>query len=353
MILHRNLHKILSRHNFFINDLYCFLKLPCSIKTLIFMKNIHFIIGLTILVFASCSQKISKLDYDKQAYEYQQLQLRYELLKKEKSGNTDEGVATISKPTIPATTNAEVGDYDALKAKYETLLTEKTALEEAYNATLAETSEIKETTAVSPPGSVPATTYKELQGEKNELEKKYVILQKRYETLKESVSNPTLNTAEYAEAEAIRKGTNVSKGVFEESSLRSEAKVVKRASYNGLYFEYDTYSKNNNNLILDIAVKNNSQSNLKTIWQTDKIQITDAENRTFTANSFRIGLDYVDADKNVLTKRIKDENTVFARFAFENIPSDFNLIRSLKFTVRIDGEDREVELSQLDIVEVR
>ena len=100
-------------------------------------------------------------------------------------------------------------------------------------------------------------------------------------------------------------------------------------------------------------MKNNSQSNLKTIWQTDKIQITDSENRTIAATSFRVGIDYVDADKAILTKRIKDENTVFARFAFENVPSNFNLIKSLKFIVNIDGEEREVELAQLDIVEVQ
>lgn len=317
------------------------------------MKNIHFIIGLSILVFASCSQKISKLDYDKQAYEYQQLQLRYELLKKEQSGNTDKGIPTVSNTTIPMATNSEGKDYDALKAKYETLLTEKTALETAYNATLAEANEIKEITKVSPPGSVPAANHNELKAEKNELEKKYVILQKRYETLKESVSNSTITSAEYAEVESLGNSANTSKGIFEESSLRSEAQVIKRASYNGLYFEYDTYSRNNDYLILDIAVKNNSQSNLKTTWQTDKIQITDLENRTITANSFRVGVDYVDADKNVLSKRIKDENTVFARFAFENIPSDFSLITNLKFTVIIDGEEREVELAQLDIVDVQ
>lgn len=317
------------------------------------MRNIHFIIGLSILIFASCSQKISKLDYDKQAYEYQQLELRYKLLKKEQLGNTDKGIATVSSTTSPTATKAEVNDYDALKAKYETLLTEKTALELAYNATLAEANEVKETTKVSPPGSVPATSHNALKVEKNDLEKRYVILQKRYEKLKKSVSYPTTTSAEYAEIANIEANASTSKGIFEESSLRSEAKVIKRASYNGLYFEYDTYSRNNDYLILDIAVKNNSQSNLKTTWQTDKIQITDLENRTITANSFRVGVDYVDADKNVLSKRIKDENTVFARFAFENIPSDFSLITNLKFTVIIDGEEREVELAQLDIVEVQ
>jgi hypothetical protein len=317
------------------------------------MKNFHLIIGLSIIMFASCSQKISKLDYDKQAYEYQQLELRYKLLKKEQSGNTDKGITTVSSITSPTATNLKVNDYDALKAKYETLLTEKTALELAYNATLAEADDIKASTKISPPGSVPATSHNALKAEKNDLEKKYVILQKRYETLKESVSNSTITSAEYAEVSNIEKDINTSKGIFEESSLRSEAKVIKRASYNGLYFEYDTYSRNNDYLILDIAVKNNSQSNLKTTWQTDKISITDLENRTITANSFRVGIDYVDADKNVLSKRIKDENTVFARFAFENIPSDFNLITNLKFTVIIDGEEREVELAQLDIVEVQ
>lgn len=319
------------------------------------MKNIHFIIGLSILVFASCSQKISKLDYDKQAYEYQQLQLRYELLKKEESGNTDKGITTISSPTIPSVTNSEAKDYDALKAKYETLLTEKEALEAAYSATVAET-ETKTKTEVqsaTPPGSVPAATYNNLKTEKNDLEKRLVILEKRYETLKESVTASTANSSEYLEVATIENGINTTKGVFEEPSMRSNAPAIKLASHNGLYFEYDTYNRNNNYLILDVAVKNNSQSNLKTIWETEKIQITDSDNRTITANSFRVGIDYVDADKGSLIKRIKDENTVFARFAFENIPSDFNVITSLKFTINIDGEEREVELAQLDIVEVQ
>ena len=318
------------------------------------MRNIHLIIGLSIIVFASCSQKISKLDYDKQAYEYQQLQLRYELLKKEQANNTDQSITTVPSTTISTTDREESAEkYATLQDKYETLLEEKLALEKAYNARLVEANKIKENTVTSPPGSVPATNYNALKTEKNELERNYVILEKRYEALKESISASTINSAEYVEATTIENGTNVTKGLFEEPSFQSEAKVIKRASHNGLYFEYDDYSRNDNYLILDIAVKNNSQSNLKTIWETGKIQITDSENRTFIANSFRVGVNYVDADKNVLTKRIKDENTVFARFAFENIPSDFNLITNLTFTVNIDGEERIVELAQLDVVEVQ
>jgi hypothetical protein len=308
------------------------------------MRNIHLIIGLSILVFASCSQKISKLDYDKQAYEYQQLQLRYELLKKEQFGNTDESIVE-----VPTTNNSTVADYDALKAKYDALLMEKETLSPMSEGTVKET----ETTSVIPPGSVPTATYNELKTEKVTLEKKLVILEKRYETLKESVTNSTMNSNKYVEVSTIENGMNTTKGVFEEPSMRTNAPTIKLASHNGLYFEYDTYNRNNNFLILDIAVKNNSQSNLKTIWQTDKIQITDSENRTIAATSFRVGIDYVDADKAILTKRIKDENTVFARFAFENVPSNFNLIKSLKFIVNIDGEEREVELAQLDIVEVQ
>ncbi len=319
------------------------------------MRKIHLIIGLSIIVFSSCSQKISKLDFDKQAYEYQQLQLRYELLKKEQSGNTGKGITEVTNTTIPVVNNTQTKELTDLQAKYEALLEEKLDLERAYNATVEQTKEIENLQNSIPPGSVPVTNYNELKTEKAQLEKKYVILEKRYAALKESktTSTSTISSAEYADATIVGSGVNTSKGVYEESSLRTNAQVITRASYNGLYFEYDTYNRNNNYLILDIAVKNNNQSNLKTVWETGKIQITDSENRTIIANSFRVGVDYVDTNRGILTKRIKDENTVFARFAFENVPNDFNLITSLKFTVIIDGEERNVELAQLDIVEVQ
>ena len=105
-------------------------------------------------------------------------------------------------------------------------------------------------------------------------------------------------------------------------------------------------------MILEIAVKNNNQSSLKTVWDAKKIQLISNDNQTYTSNVFRIGVDYPNKKNNTLTKKIKDENTVFARFAFENLPANLKQIKSLKFIVEIDGEERAIEFTHINISQI-
>ena len=51
-------------------------------------------------------------------------------------------------------------------------------------------------------------------------------------------------------------------------------------------------------------------------------------------------------------KKIKEENIVFARFAFEDLPRNFKQIQSLKFIVIIEGEERAVEFTQINISKI-
>lgn len=304
-------------------------------------------------LLTNCSQKVSKLEYDKQIYEYEQLRIRYELLKQETAGNTAKGQNTTT--TITRVTNdVNIKDYNDVKFNYKTLLEQHTALEKAYSELREEHYKPKETT---PPGSVPIASYNELKQEKEALEAKYAALENRYITLKEVLSDKnvsTINTAETTTPAEIDPAKNIGKGAFEieETSIDVNSMVIKSASFNGLFFDYDTYERTSEYLILDIAIKNNNQSSLKTVWDAKKIQIISNDNQTYISNVFRIGIDYPNKKDNTLTKKIKDENTVFARFAFENLPNDLKHIKSLKFIVEIDGEERVIEFTHINVSQI-
>lgn len=315
------------------------------------LRFIGIIISLALLL-TGCSQKISKLEYDKQIYEYEQLRMRYELLKQESIGNTSKGETNT---TITRVTNdVNIKAYSEVKQNYEALLEQHTALEKAYSELREEHYKPQEST---PPGSVPIASYNELKKEKEILEAKYAALENRYITLKEVHSDknaPTINTAETTTPAEIDPAKNIGKGAFEieETPIDVNSMVIQSASFNGLYFDYDTYERTSEYLILEIAVKNNNQSSLKTVWDAKKIQLISNDNQTYTSNVFRIGVDYPNKKDNTLTKKIKDENTVFARFAFENLPANLKQIKSLKFIVEIDGEERAIEFTHINISQI-
>lgn len=315
------------------------------------LRFIGIIISLALLL-TSCSQKISKLDYDKQVYEYKQLSLRYELLKRETDGNTAKGETP---PGITKVSNdVNLKEFNSLKQKYDALLEQQTALERAYEELREEHYKVKE---VTPPGSVPVTAYNELKQEKEVLANNYAALEKRYNSLKEVTSNSntsTINTAEIIEPTEIDPSKNMGKGKIEleETSIDVGSSIIQSTSVNGLFFDYDTYERTGDFLILEVGVKNNSQTNLKTFWNAKKVQIIGDDNKTYTSNSFRIGVDYANKTDNTLTKRIKDANTVFARFAFEGLPDDVKHIKSLKFIVEINGEERIIELTHINVSEI-
>lgn len=315
------------------------------------LRFIGIIISLALLL-TSCSQKVSKLEYDKQIYEYEQLKLRYELLKREAVGNTSKGETTT--PITKVSSEVNLKDYNEVKQNYEALLAQHIALEKAYEELREEHYKPREAT---PPGNVPIASYNELKREKEALETKYTVLENRYNTLKEKNSNKensTISTAEVVEPTEIDPAKNIGKGAFEieETSIDVNSMVIQSASFNGLYFDYDTYERTNEYLILEIAVKNNNQSTLKTVWNAQKIQIISNDNQTYTADIFRIGVDYPNEKNKTLTKKIKDENTVFARFAFEGLPNDLKQIKSLKFIVEIDGEERAIEFTHINISQI-
>ena len=315
------------------------------------LRFIGIIISLTLLL-TSCSQKISKLEFDKQVYEYEQLKLRYELLKRETAGNTTKGKTP---PGITkVTSEVNLKEYNNLQQQYKALLDQQVALETAYEELREEHYKPREAT---PPGSVPVKAYNELKREKEVVESKYVALEKRYNNLKEVASNgntSTINTAEVIEPTEIDPTQNIGKGAFEveETSIDIGSTIVQSASFNGLFFDYDTYERTDDFLVLEIAIKNNSQTNLKTVWNATKIQVITNDNSTYTANSFRVGVDYAKEKDNTLTKRIKDEYTVFARFGFENLPDDIKHIKSLKFIVEIDDEERIIEFTHLNVSKI-
>jgi hypothetical protein len=316
------------------------------------LRFIGIIISLALLL-TSCSQKISKLEYDKQIYEYQQLNMRYELLKQESPGNITKDKTTLSDITKESN-GFSTKEYNEVKRNYKALLDQHTALEKAYEELLDEHYKPRE---VTPPGNVPVATYNELKKEKETLDAKYVALENHYNTLKKVASNgntSTINTAEIVEPTEIDPDKNIGKGIFEmeETSIDVNTMVVQSASFNGLYFDYDTYERTSEYLILEIAVKNNNQSTLKTIWDANKIEIISDDNQTYTSNVFRIGVDYSNKKENTLTKKIKDKNTVFVRFAFKNLPSNLKKIKSLKFMVEIDGEERMIELTHINVSQI-
>ena len=315
------------------------------------LRFIGIIISLALLL-TGCSQKISKLEYDKQIYEYEQLRMRYELLKQEAVGNTLKGETPTAITRVSSDVN--IKEYNEVKQNYKALLEQHTALEKAYEELREEHYKPRETT---PPGSVPVTTYNELRKEKENLEAKYAALENRYNTLKEGNSNgntSTINTAEIVEPMEIDLDQNTGKGIFEmeETSIDVSSMVIQSASFNGLYFDYDTYERTSEYLILEIAVKNNNQSSLKTVWDAKKIQLISNDNQTYTSNVFRIGVDHPNKKHNTLTKKIKHENTVFARFAFENLPANLKQIKSLKFIVEIDGEERAIEFTHINVSQI-
>lgn len=316
------------------------------------------LIIMTILL-SSCSQKISQIDYDRKVYEYDQLKIRYDLLRKEVDG----GIATSTTTPTKATPQINNADNDAnnnadndaayqqLKQNYEKLLKEHASLQVAYDDLQAKEADV---TKPVPPGTVSKTAYNELKEEKTALEKQYAILENRYKTLKELSEESTTSSiasAEIIEPTEINPDLNVGKGEVEESSIDLGTRVVQSASVNGLFFDFDTYERTQDYLVLEVAIKNNSQNTLRTFWNAEKIQIIDIYSNVYNADFFRVGVDYNEAD-NTLLKKIKDENTVFARFAFEELPSDLKKIQSLKFIVIIDGEERAIEFTQIDISQI-
>lgn len=319
------------------------------------MRTLQFI-GIIIsfaFLLTNCSQKISKLDYDKQIYEYEQLKLRYEALKYEAHGNTAKG--EVSQGITRVASDVNIKEYNEVKQNYKALLEQHIALEKVYEELRNEHYKPREAT---PPGNVSIAAYNELKKEKENLEAKYAALENRYTALKEVTPNE--NTSTITTAEAVVEPTeidpdkNIGKGIFEmkETAIDVSSMVIQSASFNGLYFDYDTYERTSDYLILEVAVKNNNQSTLKTVWNANKIQIISNDNQTYRSNVFRIGVDYPNKKDNTLEKRIKDENIVFARFAFENLPNDLKQIKSLKFIVEIDGEERIIEFTHINVSQI-
>ncbi len=311
-----------------------------------FLRFIGIIISLALLL-TNCSPKISQMDYDRKNYEYEQLKVRYDLLKGEVEGNTEKGVATT---TTKVAKEVNIKDYEELQNNYEELIRQNKALENAYTD-MHKQQEVSNTAI--PPGTISMRTYNDLKAEKEALQAEYNALEIRYNALKsiDPENSSSIQTAEMIEPTEINTALNVGKGGFEieENSIELGTSIVQSASFSGLFFDFDSYDRTNDYLVLEIAVKNNSQTNLNTSWNADKIEITNKQNQTYIATSFRIGVDYADNVTRKLSKRIKDENMVFARFAFEDLPANFKQIKSLKFIVLIDGEERTVEFTQIDI----
>lgn len=318
--------------------------------------NIQRFIGILItmtILLTSCSQKVSQIDYDKKTYEYDQLKIRYDLLRNEVDGGITTTTSAPPKTTTVPPQNHHT-DYEQLKQNYEKLLKEHASLQVAYDDMQIKEDEAKATKSV-PPGTVSKTAFNELKEEKAALEKRYVILENRYNTLKElskTSNTSSIASAEIVEPTEINPDLNIGKGELEESSIDLGTTIVQSASFNGLFFDFDTYERTQDYLVLEVAIKNNSQNSLKTFWNAEKIQIIDTYGNTYTTDYFRVGVDYANETNNTLAKRIKDENTVFARFAFEELPDDFKQIQSLKFIVIIDGEERPIEFTQIDISQI-
>lgn len=310
-------------------------------------------IGIIILLaslLTSCSQKISKLEFDKQAYEYEQLKFRYELLKQETAGNTTK--SKMPSNTRRVTNDVNLKKYNDLQQKHEVLLEEQEALKTTYE-------ELRERhykpTEATPNENVPAV--ENWEREKEIAENRYAALEKRYDNLKKVISDrkkPATHNAEIIEIAEIDPTKNIGKGAFEvkENSIDFSSSIIQSASFNGLFFDYDTYERTEDYLILEVAIKNNSRTNLKTVWDARRIQIVTADNNIYTSNTFRVGVDYAAEKSNRLTKKIKDEYTVFARFAFEDIPKDIKKVKNLKFIVEIDGKECVIEFTHIDVSEI-
>lgn len=317
------------------------------------MNAIRFlsILILFTILLSSCGRKVSQIDYDRQVYEYDQLKLRYDLLQQEIDGGT---TSTDQIPQSAVSTKNEDynKEYEALQQKYEQLLKEYNSLQVAHEDLKLK----KEEATPIAPGGVSRATYNELKEEKTDLEKRYVILENRYNALKEfsEASNASsITSAEILEPIAMDADLNVKKGKPEmkQNPVDVHTEIIQSASFDGLFFDFDTYERTEAYLVVEIAVKNNSKSSLKTFWNADKIQLIDKFGRSYTANYFRVGVDYAKSN-NTLTKKIKDENTVFARFAFEDLPSDIKHIQSLKFMILVDGEERPIEFTSIDISQI-
>lgn len=347
------------------------------------LRLIGIFLSITLLL-ASCSQKISKLDFDRQVYEYEQLKMRYDLLKKEvdkKGGETTTESTTEIANTVslreynnlkkqydallkqqaeleaakaPGKTevaNVNIKEFNDLKQRYDALLKQQVALETAYEELRDE--QYTTPTAATPPGSVPLSTYNEVKSENELLIAKYAALENRYALLKDVKSNgnnSTVNSAETTDQTKVDPTLNAGKGEMklEATSMEIGSEIIQSTSFNGLLFDFDTYERTEDYLVLEVAVKNNSQTNLKTFWDAKKIQIIGNNNQVYTADTFRVGVDYANKSKT-LNKRIKDEYTVFARFAFETLPENLNHVKQLSFTVDIDGEERTINLTHIDI----
>ena len=122
------------------------------------------------ILFTSCSQKISQLDYDKKIYEYDQLKIRYDLLRKEVDGST-----SITTNTITKKTETNTADYEQLKQKYDKLLRQHASLQTAYNE--LETKD--EGNKPIPPGTVSKIAYNVV----------------KTELLKDPITNQRIDTA--------------------------------------------------------------------------------------------------------------------------------------------------------------
>lgn len=308
------------------------------------LRFIGILITITFLS-TSCSQKVSQIDYDRKNYEYDQLKIRYDLLRQETDGKKTETVVN------KVTSEVDFAEYEEMQQNYETLLTQHQALENAYNE-LHEKQQKAQPVETS--NTISEVDFNELKAEKTALEKRYAILEHKYNSLKEVANESNVASNEIVEPLEIDPDLNIGKGTLEleENSIDLGSMIVQSASHNGLFFDFDDYDRTEEYLVLEVAIKNNSQNHLKTFWNAEKIQIIDKSGNTYTANYFRVGVDYASQIDNTLMKKIKDENTVYARFAFEELPSDFKHIQSLKFIVIIDGEERAVEFTQIDISKI-
>ncbi len=311
---------------------------------------------LIIFFFSNCSPKISKVDYNKLSYEHQQLKLRYEMLKQEQDmGNTTKGEATSDTKLAPfkIARDIDLKDYEDLQRKYSALSEQYQALEKSYES--VRTEQLKPRDSV-PPGTVSVTTYNQLKKDYTELEEKYSMLETRYENLKvitapqHTAIPQQKDTHEDPKKEEVVLRESAIKGSImpEESSKEIGAVTVASVTQLDLHFSFEGYEQTANDLMLMVAVKNNSPKILKTFWDKGTVELLGNDNQTYTAKDFRVGVDFA-TEKGTLTKKITEEQTVFVRFSFEGVPADVKMIKTLQYTVRIDGETKTIEFKHLDL----
>ncbi len=334
------------------------------------------------LWLVSCSPKISKIEYEKQAYEMAQLEKRLELLQKEQEKSQFYAENTTKGASYTAQT-----DFNKLKAKHILLQQQYEALQKAYKRLKVKKTETTEVQNIS------TLEYNELKEKYDRLQSEYVALEaqhnymvanmnapkavkkvkkskakkktkrakkpktKKRETVKKTpvkmpevvkVENTEKTAVSSTETDPIPVVMEEEEGMSKQEWTRAEQTSNVEANVSQLYFNYKDFERREDRLIMEVRIANRGNKR-KMKWAAQNIQLVDKSGRIFEAKDYRVGKTYASRVTGNLTKRLKKDYTVQAVFAFEGVPLNLIDIKALRLIIDLDGENTLVEFRDIEL----